>query len=155
MKLDSKSSVSNVFFFFSERCKNFLFSWVQDTSPGCVLSQFSRVQLFVTLWTMAHQTPLSIGFSKQEYWNGLRILQGVFPTQGWNPPLSCLLCWQAGSFPLVPLGKPPITRIYLGICPLSLISVEPLVAKDKCFGVSRKSSIYFPSLSLSSASSTL
>ena len=32
---------------------------------------FSRVQLFVTPWTVAHQAPLSMGFSRQEYWNGL------------------------------------------------------------------------------------
>ena len=36
-----------------------------------VLSCFSRVRLFVTLWTVAHQAPLSMGFSWQEYWNGL------------------------------------------------------------------------------------
>ena len=33
----------------------------------CVLSHFSRVQLFVTPWTVAHQVPLSMGFSRQEY----------------------------------------------------------------------------------------
>ena len=38
----------------------------------CVLS---RVQLFVTLWTIAHQAPLSLGFSRQRYWSGL-----PFPT---------------------------------------------------------------------------
>ena len=27
----------------------------------------------VTLWTVAHQTPLSMGFSRQEYWNGVAI----------------------------------------------------------------------------------
>ena len=37
----------------------------------CVLSRFSRVRLFVTLWTVAHQAPLSLGFSRQEYWSGL------------------------------------------------------------------------------------
>ena len=37
----------------------------------CVLSRFSRVQLFVTLWTVAVQAPLSMGFSRQEYWSGL------------------------------------------------------------------------------------
>ena len=31
----------------------------------------SRVQLFVTPWTVAHQAPLSMGFSRQEYWSGL------------------------------------------------------------------------------------
>ena len=36
-----------------------------------VLSRFSYVWLFVTLWTVAHQAPLSMGFSRQEYWNGL------------------------------------------------------------------------------------
>ena len=43
----------------------------------CVLSRFSRVQLFVTLWSLAHQTPLSMGFPRQEYWSGLS-----FPTPG-------------------------------------------------------------------------
>ena len=37
----------------------------------CVLSHFSHVQLFATLWTVAHQAPLSMGFSRQEYWSGL------------------------------------------------------------------------------------
>ena len=40
-----------------------------------MLSHFSHVQLFATLWTVAHQAPLSMGFSKQEYWSGLS-----FPT---------------------------------------------------------------------------
>ena len=34
----------------------------------CVLS---RVQLFVTLWTVAHQMSLSMGFPRQEHWSGL------------------------------------------------------------------------------------
>ena len=37
----------------------------------CVLSHFSHVQLLVILWTIAHQAPLSMGFSRQEYWSGL------------------------------------------------------------------------------------
>ena len=36
-----------------------------------MLSRFSRVQLFVTLWTVSHQAPLSMRFSRQEYWSGL------------------------------------------------------------------------------------
>ena len=35
----------------------------------CVLSRFSHVRLFATLWTIAYQTPLSMGFSRQEYWS--------------------------------------------------------------------------------------
>ena len=34
----------------------------------------SRVQLFVTPWTVAYQAPLSIAFSRQEYWSGLTFL---------------------------------------------------------------------------------
>ena len=37
----------------------------------CMLSCFSRVQLFATPWTVACQAPLSMGFSRQEYWSGL------------------------------------------------------------------------------------
>ena len=37
----------------------------------CVLSRFSHVQLFATPWTVAHQAPLSMVFSRQEYWSGL------------------------------------------------------------------------------------
>ena len=33
-------------------------------------------------------------------------LQGIFPTQGLNPCLLCLLHWQVGSLPLAPLGSP-------------------------------------------------
>ena len=36
-----------------------------------MLSYFSRVQLFQTLWTVTHQAPLTMEFSRQEYWNGL------------------------------------------------------------------------------------
>ena len=47
--------------------------------PMLMLSHFSRVQLFATLWTVAHQAPLSMGFSRQEHWNGLR-----FPFWMWE-----------------------------------------------------------------------
>ena len=36
-----------------------------------MLSHFNHVRLFVTPWTIAHQIPLSTGFSRQEYWSGL------------------------------------------------------------------------------------
>ena len=38
---------------------------------ACVLGRFSRVQLFATMWTAAHQAPQSMGFSRQEYWSGV------------------------------------------------------------------------------------
>ena len=37
-----------------------------------MLNHFSRVQLFVMLWTLICQAPLSVGFSRQEYWSGLQ-----------------------------------------------------------------------------------
>ena len=36
-----------------------------------MLNRFNNVQLFVTRWTVANQAPLSMGFSRQEYWSGL------------------------------------------------------------------------------------
>ena len=38
---------------------------------ACMLSLFSHVQLLATLWTVARQAPLSMGFSRQEHWNVL------------------------------------------------------------------------------------
>ena len=64
---------------------------------ACVLSFFSRVRLFATLWTKAHQAQLSLGFSRQEYWSGLPCpAPGNFPTQ--EPPAAPAL--QADSLPL-------------------------------------------------------
>ena len=39
--------------------------------PACMLSHFSHIRLFATPWTVAHQVPLYMGFSRQEYWSGL------------------------------------------------------------------------------------
>ena len=51
-----------------------------------VLSCFSRAQLFATSWTVAHQAPLSMEFSRQEYWNGLPSLPpGNLPDPGIKP----------------------------------------------------------------------
>ena len=48
----------------------------------------SRVWLFAAPQTVAHQAPLSTGFSRQEYWSGLPCSPpGVFLTQGSNPGL--------------------------------------------------------------------
>ena len=45
---------------------------ILDSKEGvCVLSPFDRVQLFATLWTVARLSPLTMGFSRQEYWSGL------------------------------------------------------------------------------------
>ena len=55
-------------------------------SHACMLSHFSHVQLFATLWTIAQQASLSVGFSRQEYWSGLpRPILGDLPDPGIKP----------------------------------------------------------------------
>ena len=70
---------------------------------ACMLSRFSCVPLFATLWIVTCQAPLSTWFSRQEYWSGW-----PFPPPGNlpDPRLLPLLQWQAGSLPLVPPAKP-------------------------------------------------
>ena len=51
-----------------------------------LLCRFSRVQLFATPWTVAHQAPLSVGFPRQEYWKGLPCPPpGDLPNPGIKP----------------------------------------------------------------------
>ena len=52
----------------------FTFLWVPALFfQACVImpSHFSHIRLFATQWTVACQAPLSVGFSRQEYWSGL------------------------------------------------------------------------------------
>ena len=64
----------------------------------------SHVRLFVTPWTVARQTPLSMGFSRQEYWNGLPFPSpGDLPNPGIEPGSPAL---QADALSSEPPGKP-------------------------------------------------
>ena len=67
----------------------------------------SHVRLIVTPWTVARQAPLSMEFSRQEYWSGLPFPSPgeIFPTQGSNLYLLHLLYWQADSLPQRHLGS--------------------------------------------------
>ena len=76
--------------------------WGRPGSPMqgqlvCVQSRFSRVWFFATPWTAAYQGPLSLGFSRQEYWNGLPCpLPGDLPDPGIKPTvffISCIGRW--------------------------------------------------------------
>ena len=97
-------------------CLTFLhvFLWLNSSFPFvCMLGPFSHVCFFVTLKTVAHQAPLSMGFSKQEYCSGL-----PFPSArdlhdpGMEPTSLMFLALTGGffktsapwkpSFPLVP-----------------------------------------------------
>ena len=60
--------------------------WGMVGASMCLLSHFSRVRFFVTLWPVAHQAPPSMGFSRQEYWSGLRCPPpGDLPKPGIEP----------------------------------------------------------------------
>ena len=68
-----------------------------------VLSRFSPVQRFATLWSVAHQTPLSKGFSRQEYWSGLPCPPPGNLLEPGIEPMSPAL--QAESLPMEPPGS--------------------------------------------------
>ena len=76
-------------------------------SVQCVCAQsLSHVWLCDPM-DLAHQAPLLMEFSRQEYWNGVPfLLQEIIPAQRWNLSLLGLLHWQVDSLPLVPPGKP-------------------------------------------------
>ena len=81
----------------------------------CVCSScFSCIQLFVTLWSVACQAPLSTGFSKQEYWSGLPcLLPGGLPDPGIETVSVYVSCIAGDSLPNEPLGKPRYVYLQL------------------------------------------
>ena len=80
----------------------------------CILSMYtqllSRVWLFATPWTVACQAPLSMEFSRQEYWRGLPFPSpGDFPNSGTelaSPALQTVFNIAGGFFTAEPPGKP-------------------------------------------------
>ena len=78
--------------------------------PKCILLKtvkvklLTHVRLFATLWTVAHQAPPSMGFSRQEYWSGLPFSSpGGLPDPGIEPRSPAL---QAEALTSEPPGKP-------------------------------------------------
>ena len=109
--------------------KHFYHHWIEPMPFGChlhislapsalfcVLSCFSPAQLFVTPWTIAGQVPLSMGFSRQKYWNGLRFPSpgdlpdpGIEPTSLTSPALAGRLfttsaTWVSSVTKLLPIS---------------------------------------------------
>ena len=88
--------------------------------PACMLSHFSHVQHFATLWTVARQAPLSMGFSKQVYWSGL-----AFPPPGDLPdprikPESPALAGR--FFTTEPPGNPHKHTFHINLEPIYCLS---------------------------------
>ena len=74
----------------------------------------SHVRLFATPWIVARQAPLSMGFSRQEYWSGLPCPPpGDLPDLGTEPICLVSPALQADSLPTEPPGKPIIIYKYL------------------------------------------
>ena len=76
-------------------------------SPYRYMNRYTSMCVWVCVGVSAQWYPLSMGFSRQEYWSGV-LLQGMFPTQGWNPYLLHLLHWQMDSLPPYLLRSPYI-----------------------------------------------
>ena len=74
----------------------------------CVYAQLlSYIQLFVTPWTVALQAPLSMAFSRQEYWSALTFpTPGDLPDPGIKPASPESLALTARFFTTAPPGKP-------------------------------------------------
>ena len=100
-------------------CKQTKVEDIREFSPGssplCMYvhaKSLSRVRLFVTLWTVAHQAPLSLGFPREEYWSGLPFpSSGDLPNPGVKPASFAL----AGEFFTTELPEKPSFDLGTGI----------------------------------------
>ena len=94
-----------------EECEATLVQRAHTLSPvrkpnRMLAKSLHKVQFFVTLWTAAHHTPLSVEFSRQEYWSGLPFSSpGDLPHPGIEP--RSLALW-VDSLPLSHQGSPVI-----------------------------------------------
>ena len=87
--------------------------WPSTQAKVCacmLLSRFSHVWLFATLWTVALQALLSMGFSRQEYCSWLSYPPEDLPDPGIEPAALMSPALEAGSLSLVPPGKPTQTH---------------------------------------------
>ena len=106
-----QSAVSQTYFFFLNKCTSIPHAFFTEYTPysrflkyPCVYNQsLIHVWLFVTTWTVACQAPLSMGFSRQDYWSGLPCPHPKdLPNLGIEPTSPIL---QADSLLTEPPGK--------------------------------------------------
>ena len=116
---------------------------VLGTWAACPREQayvLSRVQLCVTLWTVAHQFPLSMRFSRQEYWRGLSFpTPGDFPNPEIKPGSLTSPAWQDDSLPVYHLGIQPQGIWFQQYCSLC-INMQTTMG-DMCAGKHVKKSL--------------
>ena len=97
---------------------------------GAKVKSLSRVWLFATSWTVAHQAPLFMGFSRQEYWSGLPFPSLVdLPDPGIKPRYPAL---QADALTSEPPGQVP--KGYL---------TQPCLICWRVDRVSQRNDVYF------------
>ena len=85
---------------------------VRTRVHACACTQsLSHVQLFVTPWTVAHQAPLSMQFSKQKYWSKLPFpTPGDLPDPGIKPASFVIFCVGRHIFTTEPPRKPNLSE---------------------------------------------
>ena len=89
----------------------------------CLLSHFSRVQLFVTLWTVAHQAPLSMQFSRHEHWSGLPCPPpGDLPNPGMEPTSLMSPALGGGFFTTSATWEAPANKDWLPLAVLCSVA---------------------------------
>ena len=88
------------------------------------MQSLSCVQLFVTPWTVAHQAPLSMEFSRQEYWGGLPFpTSGDFPDPGIEPASLRSPSLAGGFFTTSATWEAPISAYYPQIWQIKIIDI--------------------------------
>ena len=97
----------------------------QLTRPSIIACMLSCISLFVTLWTVARQAPLSMEFPRQESWSGLPCLPpGDLPNPGIEPMFPASPALAGGFFTTV---IPVIVKLfcfYDSFCSLSKLYIE-------------------------------
>ena len=89
-----------------------------------LVKSLSHFRLFATPWTVAHQAPLPLGFSRQEHWSGLPFPPprdhpnpGIIPMSPRSPAL-------AGRFSIIgPPGKPIVSKVCVCVHAKSLLVI--------------------------------
>ena len=99
---------------------------------GCTSESESCIQLSVTPWTVAYQAPLSMEFSRQEYWSGLPFPPpGNLPNPGNEPTSPASPAMQVDSLPAEPPRKPTMeyySAIKNEIIPFTATWMDPEIA---------------------------
>ena len=95
----------------------FNFKWKISKLSFVVFSRFSSVWLFATLWTVDHQAPLPMGFSRREYWSGMPCPSwGNGPNLGTESVSPCLLHFRQILHPLRHWDASLFVKIYIYLC---------------------------------------